>query len=82
VLSQKKLLQTIENYVRGRRAAIREGGLDGQDEKYLVWGALVRYQQQVQDAGDDQSKLEIVVKSLEKNPAVGRSQNWRGRATV
>ena len=82
MLSQQKFLTAIKNDLRVRRAEIHEGGVDGQNETYLEWSALVRYQRRVQDAGDDQSKLEIVVKSLEKNHAVGRSQNWRGQATV
>jgi hypothetical protein len=82
VLNQKKLLQTIEDYLRGRRAAIHVGGVDGQDEKYLEWGALVGYRQNTQDAGTDQLKLEAVVASLEKHPDLGDYQRWRERATV
>jgi hypothetical protein len=82
VLSQHKFLTAIKNDLRVRRAEIHERGVDGQNETYLEWSALVRYQRRVHDAGDDQSKLEAIVASLEKQGGLCGGQRWRERSTV
>jgi hypothetical protein len=76
MVSQEKLLKAIEEDIRVCRAG-KHTEVDGMARQNLEFNKLIRHLEMVNDAGDDQAKLEVIVQSLETNLAVGRHQHWR-----
>ena len=83
MLSQTNLLNAIEDDLKVcRNAEHASDDIQGKDRQKLEIATLTRHVQMTHEAGDDQTELEKVVRSLEKSLVVGRYQRWRDRATV
>ena len=76
MLSQEKLVKVISEDLRQRTAG-RQNAPSAAKQQNIEHMALMRHLEMANDAGEDQTKLEAVVASLEKNPVIGSYQHWR-----
>ena len=81
MISQAKLLKVIDEDMRLCRGA-RHSHIDALSRQSLELAALTKHWDMALDAGEDQYKLELVVLSLEDDPAVAGYHRWRERSTV
>ena len=83
MLSQEKLLKVIRKDLAGCRKAGRTlTDARGVERKKIEVTALLKHVQMVKEAGADPTKLEAVVKSLEKHSLLSGHQHWREKATI
>ena len=80
MFSQKRLLSLIDTDMRICRAA-RPMDESGKQHQVLEMTTLTTHLQWTQRAGDDQTVLEQIVKSLENSVVVGY-QRWRELSTI
>jgi hypothetical protein len=77
MLSREKLLKAIDDDIKVcRDAKPSPDDVQGRDRQKLEVATLLRHAQMAHEAGDDQTKLEQVVQSLEKSPVVGYQRWW------
>jgi hypothetical protein len=82
MLSQEKLLKALDTDIRiCRNAKYTPNDEHGKKRQILESATLIRHLQWAQSAGNDQTILEQIVQSLEKNAVVGY-QHWRNLATI
>ena len=82
MLSQEKLLRALDIDIRiCRNARHTPNDEHGKKRQILELAALIQHLQWAESAGNDQTILEQIVQSLEKNAVVGY-QHWRNLATI
>ena len=81
MLDGEKLLKAIDAAIQGcRNPRHAPGDEPSADRQKVELATLVRHREMAREAGDDQSELEQVVQSLERNHVVG-FQRWREMST-
>ena len=81
MLSQVKLMKAIQEVLKSCEQSEPVGGPERQKIGWIIQhNALTKHREMARAAGNDQTKLEVIVRSLEDTISL-RSQNWRQRAT-